>query len=77
MPSFKHSKKIILASILGFASPVLAQTISIPDNLAANIASSTSGILSNTGMVAYLTLIIGTLLAAVLLEILISAIRHR
>jgi hypothetical protein len=49
--------------------------INLPDNFTASVASSTTGMLSAFSNP--LVLIISTLLMAVVIEIVISAIRHR
>lgn len=49
--------------------------ITLPNNFTTDIASSTSDMISSFS--SYIVLIIGVLLAGVVLEIVISAIRHR
>jgi hypothetical protein len=72
-------KKIILViSSLAFL-PVFAfaqtATIQLPSNFTADILSQATALLGSLG--SYVTLIIGVLLALVVIEFVIGAIRHR
>ncbi len=46
-----------------------------PADLGSGIGSSASGFIANLGATGYITLIVGVILAAVVLEIIIGAIR--
>ena len=49
--------------------------IALPSDFVTNIASSTTDMLS--GLSGYITLVIGVVLAGVVLELVIGAIRHK
>jgi len=53
----------------------MTSTIQFPSDLGAGIGSSASGFIANLGSSGYIGLIIGVVLAAVVLEIIIGAIR--
>jgi hypothetical protein len=57
------------------ASPIMLTFISLPSDFTANIASTTTDTIGSFSP--YIILIIGVLLAGVVLEIIIGAIRHR
>lgn len=64
----------LLSSFL-FSTPALANTINLPADFTTNIGSSTSDTISTFSP--FLILIIGILLAGVVIEIIIGAIRHK
>jgi hypothetical protein len=49
--------------------------IALPDNFVGQISSTTEGVISDLSP--YLTLVLGVILAVVVVEFLIGAIRHR
>lgn len=49
-----------------------AQIFELPSNFAANVASSTTNTLASSGISGFMTLIIGTLLAVLVLTLLIN-----
>jgi hypothetical protein len=49
--------------------------IALPNDFVSNIASSTNDIIS--GFSGYITLILGVLLAGVIVELIIGAVRHK
>jgi hypothetical protein len=64
-----------LAFLPAFAFAQSTPTIQLPTNFTADILSQATALLGSLG--SYVTLIIGVLLALVVIEFVIGAIRHR
>jgi len=55
--------------------PIMYTFITLPNDFVSNIASTTNDTIS--GFSGYITLIIGVVLAGVILELIIGAVRHK